>query len=78
MLLYITDHSGRKLWRTNVAAAYSRGERNNMRHRLAMIKADSAFAAKLGVDRDSARIVMESEYDDSAMTDSELLNLLFE
>jgi hypothetical protein len=57
--MHITDKSGKKYWRTQVAAEFAQGERNNLNARLAQIKkGNKAFAF---VDQASARIVEESE-----------------
>lgn len=63
MNIYITDKSGKRFFRTSVAAGYSQGERNNMTHRLAAIKSGNPLTKKeySFIDSNSAHIVEESE-----------------
>jgi hypothetical protein len=71
MQLYITDKSGKKFWNTNVAAAFSSGERHNLERHLPSVK-----AGKRGygfIDCVTAKIVEEQSADELPMTDDELL-----
>lgn len=57
--MYITDSSGKKFWRTTVSSEFSQGERNNLSHRLSLIK--SGHKSFNFVDAKTARIVEEEQ-----------------
>jgi hypothetical protein len=57
-LLYITDKTGNRFWKTTVTTDYAQGERNNLQQRLTQIKnGNPAFAF---IDSESAQIVEET------------------
>ena len=59
--LYLTDKTGKRFWETLCGAGYSSGERHNLQRHLAAIKSGHAAYAKVPIDRESARLVDESE-----------------
>lgn len=54
--IYITDHTGKRHFNTNVTDEYSSGERRNLARHLEMIKMRHPAYAKVPVDPDTARI----------------------
>jgi hypothetical protein len=57
--LYLTDNSGRKLWRTTVSYGYHQGEQNNLERHLKAIKAQHPHYRHNLLDPHSARLVCE-------------------
>ena len=83
--LYITDKTGRKRWNTHCGYGFHEGEQRNLQRHLDNLKARHPAYAKVDIDLESAKLVLEVDgtvlYDSSdrfTVADQQLLDELAE